>query len=111
MSVRTLAVALIAVSLAVGGWKVLRPQAQEASQAAGDDVAAVLATTGSAKFTGAAATLEIQRRSSGTYAGARLAAGLTLARADATSYCVQAQVGAQVLHLSGPGGSPAPGAC
>jgi hypothetical protein len=111
MSVRTLTVVLVAASLAFGAWKVLKPQAQEASREAGDDVAAVLATTGSAKFTGAAASLEIQRRTTGTYAGARLAAGTTLARADATSYCVQARVGAQVLHLAGPGGAPAPGGC
>ena len=74
-------------------------------------MAAVLSAIGSAKFTSAAATLEVLRRSSGTYAGARLPAGMTLARADATSYCVQAQVGAEVLHLAGPGGSPAAGAC
>jgi hypothetical protein len=111
MSVRTLAIGLVVLALAVGGWKVLQPRAQEASQEAGDDVSAVLATTSSAAFTGAAASLEIQHRASGTYAGARLAADMTLVRADTSSYCVQKQVGATVQHLSGPGGAPAAGPC
>ena len=111
MSFRTLALALVVAALAVAGWKMLLPHAQATSQEARNDVAGVLATTGSARFMGAAATLEIQRRAFGSYAGAQLAAGMTLPRADAASYCVETRVGASVQHLSGPGGSPAPGAC
>ena len=45
----------------------------------------------------------------GTYAGATLPAGsgVVLARADATSYCLQS--GDE--HEDGPGGQPAPGPC
>ena len=71
----------------------------------------MLSTTSSAAFTGAAASLEVHRRATGSFAGARLAAGMTLVRADAASYCVQTQVGAAVQHLVGPGSSPAAGAC
>jgi hypothetical protein len=46
---------------------------------------------------------------SGTYAGAALppGTGVVLARADATSYCLQS--GNE--HENGPGGQPQPGAC
>jgi hypothetical protein len=71
----------------------------------------VLSTTAGAKFTGAAASLEIHRRATGSFAGARLASGMTLVRADGGRYCIQTQVGAEVQHLSGPGGSPAAGPC
>jgi len=44
----------------------------------------------------------------GTYAGASLAGlGVTLARADASSYCVQIAN----AHLAGPNGTAQPGAC
>jgi hypothetical protein len=45
----------------------------------------------------------------GTYAGATLplGTGVVLARADATSYCLQA--GGE--HEDGPGGQPQPGSC
>jgi Tfp pilus assembly protein PilE len=45
-----------------------------------------------------------------TYAGAPLAGfGVTLVRAGADSYCIQA--GGGTSHLIGPGGSPAAGSC
>ncbi len=53
----------------------------------------------------------------GTYAGLTLtsydasAGGIAVARADATSYCLQTVVGTQVFSLRGPGGSVVPGAC
>lgn len=44
----------------------------------------------------------------GTYAAATLGhLGVTLVRADASSYCLQAGT----EHLAGPGGSPEPGPC
>jgi TRAP-type C4-dicarboxylate transport system permease small subunit len=111
MSVRTLVVALALLAFAVGGWQLVAPKAEATRDEAADDISAVLATTGQAAFTGASASLEIHRRTTGSYAGARLAAGMTLVRADASSYCVQTQVGAAVQHLAGPGGSPVAGAC
>ena len=59
---------------------------------------------------GAASVLAARLVSDGTYAGAAIA-GVTLVRADATSYCVQAPSGATFEHLAGPNGTPAPGPC
>jgi hypothetical protein len=59
-------------------------------------------------FQQAESALEDFRAVNGTYAGAALAGfGVTLARADAASYCIQA--GAS--HVAGPGGTVQPGTC
>jgi len=64
-------------------------------------------------FTGAATELEAYKSEYATYAGAALppAFGVTVVRADAASYCLQAGVGGGVLHFTGPGGTPAAGPC
>ena len=64
-------------------------------------------------FTQAGAELEAFRAENGTYAGAVLPAsfGVTLARADAASYCLQAGVGGATQHFTGPGGPVAAGPC
>jgi Tfp pilus assembly protein PilE len=59
-----------------------------------------------ARFQQAAIQLEQFRVSNGTYAGST-ADGFVVARADAGSYCIETAT----QHLSGPGGSPAPGRC
>ena len=111
MSVRTLALGLALVALSLGAWKVFAPRAQATSQEAANDVSAMLATTSQAAFTGASASLEIQRRATGSYTGAHVAANMSLVRADAAGYCVQTTVGSSVQHLAGPGGTPAAGPC
>jgi hypothetical protein len=59
-------------------------------------------------FQQAQSALEDFRALNSTYAGASLAGfGVTLARADASSYCIQAGGS----HLAGPGGSVQPGGC
>lgn len=62
-------------------------------------------------FEGAATAMQAFFAQSGTYAGAALppGTGVILARADATSFCLQTPAGDQ--HENGPGGAPAPGAC
>jgi len=61
---------------------------------------------------GAKSILDLQFTSAQTYAGADVrSAGVTLVRADATDYCMQAGAGTVVEHLTGPGGAPAPGPC
>jgi hypothetical protein len=62
-------------------------------------------------FEGAAAAMQAFFAQSGTYAGAALppGTGVILARADATSFCLQTPAGDQ--HENGPGGTAAPGAC
>jgi hypothetical protein len=59
-------------------------------------------------FQQAASALEDFRAVNGTYAGASLAGfGVKLARADASSYCIQNATS----HLAGPGGAVQPGLC
>ena len=56
----------------------------------------------------AQAQLESQHALNGTYAGTSLAGfGVTLARADASTYCIQNAT----AHLAGPGGTAATGPC
>ena len=56
----------------------------------------------------AVVALEQYHTLNGTYAGASLAGfGVTLARADASSYCIQTAY----AHLVGPNGTAQPGAC
>ena len=66
----------------------------------------------STNLQGAQSILDLQFTSEQTYAGANVAgAGVTLVRADAVGYCIQAGAGTLVEHLAGPGGAPAPGPC
>jgi Tfp pilus assembly protein PilE len=59
-------------------------------------------------FQQAAAQLESQHALNGTYAGTSLAGfGVTLVRADASTYCIQNAT----AHLAGPGGTAAAGPC
>jgi Tfp pilus assembly protein PilE len=64
-------------------------------------------------FTAAATQMEAFHAENATYAGATLppAFGVTLARADAVSYCLQAGTGTTVQHFTGPGGPAAAGPC
>ena len=71
------------------------------------------AAVSSLNFSAAATELEAFHAESATYVGAALppAYGVTLARADAASYCLQAGAGPSVQHFTGPGGSAAAGPC
>jgi hypothetical protein len=71
------------------------------------------AAVASMNFTGAATELAAYSAENGTYVGAALPAsfGVTLVRADAASYCLQAGIGAGVQHFAGPGGPAAAGPC
>lgn len=106
-----LTVGVSIAAVAVGGWRMLIPASSSTANSVGADVSSLLATTTQAAFTGAAASLDAQRNATGSYAGAPLAAGMVLVRADATSYCVQTQQGSLVEHEDGPGGTPAIGPC
>jgi hypothetical protein len=66
-----------------------------------------------ANFGQAAIQLETFHAENGTYVGTPLppSFGVSLARADASSYCLQMGAGAAVQHLVGPGGQPAAGSC
>jgi hypothetical protein len=64
-------------------------------------------------FTGAATELEAFHAENATYVGATLppAFGVTLVRADAASYCLQAGIGSSLQHFAGPAGAAAAGPC
>jgi hypothetical protein len=65
-------------------------------------------TASAVTFQQAESALEDFRAVNGTYAGASLAGfGVTLVRADASSYCIQAHGS----HVAGPGGAVQSGAC
>ena len=66
-----------------------------------------------ANFGQAAIQLETFHAENGTYVGAVLppSFGVTLARVDAASYCLQTGAGTTLQHVVGPGGTPAAGAC
>lgn len=95
---------LMAMSLGQNG-----PTSKTAKRAESEGVAAVTV----ANFTQAGTELEAYRAEHETYAGAVLppAFGVTLMRADATTYCLQAGVGGSVQHFVGPAGPASAGPC
>ena len=85
------------------------PTSATAKQAEQDATVAVSALN----FSAAATELEAFHAENATYVGAALppAYGVTLARADAASYCLQAGTGTSVQHFTSPGGATAAGPC
>ena len=111
MSARALFAIGFTLATLVFGWRMLLPASDDASRDVAAGVTALLDTVTRAQFTGAQATLETQRRMTGSYAGAAVAPPLRLVRADATSYCLELVRGDAVASLVGPGGTPRAGAC
>jgi hypothetical protein len=115
MAIRSLSLVSLLVALAIGGYLLTAQMrsagpTSEAGQRATEQASAQVAA---ANFQAAAPILQAHHAQAGTYAGAVVPPnlGVVLARADATSYCLQARTGATVQHVVGPGGSPLPGAC
>jgi Tfp pilus assembly protein PilE len=105
---RGLSLVSVLVALLVGGW-LLTAQQSSPSRATATQAAdeAQQAADGIA-FQQAQAQLEQFHALNGTYAGASLGGfGVTLARTDAGSYCIQTAT----AHLAGPGGAAAAGPC
>jgi hypothetical protein len=108
---RSLALSLLLISLALGGFLFVRssqtsgPTSSVAQQAETQAQQAASATN----FDAALPALQAWYADHGTYAGVTLppAYGVTVASADATSYCLQTPT----EHLAGPGGAPAAGPC
>jgi hypothetical protein len=112
MTVRTTVVLVVLVALGFGAWRMLlAPQAQRAANGAGESADALVDTMARAYFTGAAASLEVQRSTTGSYVGARLEPPMTLVRADAVTYCIQLDRPSGQAHADGPGGAPVAGPC
>jgi hypothetical protein len=112
---RTLGLPLLLVALVVGGYlfvqqsKTQGPTAPAVTQAEQQAQAAVAGTA----FQGADQELQAWYAANGTYAGATLSpgAGVTLVRADASSFCLQAGSGTAVEHQDGPSGQAQTGPC
>ena len=70
------------------------------------------AAASTADLQAAATELEAFRAANGTYEGASLTggSGVTVVRADTSSYCIQT-AGAGAMHETGPSGSPQSGPC
>jgi hypothetical protein len=102
---------LVIISLAIGAFlfvmqsQSVGPTAPAVTQAETQAAAAASATD----FAAAQPALQAWYADNGTYAGVSLPPvyGITVVRADATSFCLQA--GAE--HEVGPGGQPVPGPC
>jgi hypothetical protein len=106
---RALSLASVLAALLVAGW-LLTAQQSGAPTGTQADRAVDRAQQAAAgiSFQQAEAQLEQYHALNGTYAGASLAGfGVTLARADAGSYCLQTAA----AHLTGPGGTAASGPC
>jgi hypothetical protein len=110
---RSLGLIMLVLSLAIGGYlfaqqsKTEGPTSTLAQQAEAQASAAASATS----FDAALPELQAYFADHGTYAGASLPAayGVTVVRADASSFCLQTADGK--THEAGPGGSPASGPC
>ena len=106
--VRSLSLVSLLVALLVGGWLLTAQRSSPSRATATQAVDEAQQTANGIAFQQAEAQLEQFRSLNGTYAGASLAGfGVTLARADASSYCIQSAT----AHVTGPGGVAAAGPC
>jgi hypothetical protein len=112
---RTVGLPLLLVALVVGGYLFV---AQSKSNGPSSAVVTQAETqaesfTAGTNFQAADQLMQAWYAQSGTYAGATMApgSGVTLVRADATSYCLETVAGSAVEHETGPGGTPEPGSC
>jgi Tfp pilus assembly protein PilE len=105
----------IVVSLALVGilWALTMQHSGPTSATAKRAEAEATAAVSGMNFTAAATQLELYHAENATYAGASVppSFSVTLVRADAASYCLQAGVGGAVQHFTGPGGTAAAGPC
>jgi hypothetical protein len=111
---RSLSLVSLLVTLAVIAflWSRSAQDSGLASSAGAPDDAAQVAAAFNLQQAGPA--LEAWRAEHGTYAGVALppSNGVTLVRADAASYCIQAGTGPNIQHLTGPvDNAPIDGPC
>jgi len=105
---RTFGLVTLLVALAIGGYLMTSQSKTEAPVAQQAETQADAATSAT-NFQAALPELQAWFVDHGTYAGVTLppSFGVTVARADAVSYCLQSVD----QHLAGPNGTPAPGPC
>jgi Tfp pilus assembly protein PilE len=106
--VRGLGFVSLLVTLVVVGWMLTAQQSGSSRKQQKRAVDQAQVTANGVAFEQAQAQLEQQHALNGTYAGTPLSGfGVTLVRADASSYCIQNAT----AHLAGPGGAAATGPC
>ena len=106
--VRGLSLVSVLLALLVGGWLLTAQQSSPSRSTATQAIDEAQQAADGIAFQQAQAELEQFRSLNGTYAGASLAGfGVTLARADSGSYCIQTGT----AHVAGPGGAAAAGPC
>jgi hypothetical protein len=115
VTIRSFGLISMLLSLAIVGY-LFAAQARDegpTSKSAQQLEQTALDAASAANFQSASPVLQVYFADNGTYAGATLAPvfGVTLVRADATSYCLQTGSSTTAQHETGPGGSPAPGPC
>jgi len=104
---RAISLVSLLVTLLVVGW-MLTAQPGSNDRKTSQEIAQAEQSASGVSFQQAQTELEAHHALDGTYAGAALAGfGVTVARADASSYCIQDASS----HLDGPGGTAAPGPC
>ncbi len=112
---RTVGLPLLLVVLLVGGYLFVTQSKSNGPTSAAVTQAETQAEsfTAGTNFQAADQVLQGWYAENGTYVGATMApgSGVTLVRADATSYCIETVAGAAVEHETGPGGQPQPGSC
>jgi hypothetical protein len=105
---RALGTVSLLVTLVVIGWMLTAQQSGSSRKQETQAVDQAQAAASGVAFEQAQAQLEQQHALNGTYAGTSLAGfGVTLVRADASTYCIQNAT----AHLAGPGGAAAAGPC
>jgi hypothetical protein len=110
---RGLALSSLLVALGAAGF-IMNAQLQHSpgGASAQHEIGRAQATAAAVTFQQAGVALEQSYALNGTYAGTDLGGfGVTLVRADAASYCIQAGSGPSLMHLAGPGGTPTAGRC
>jgi hypothetical protein len=112
---RSLSLALLLLSLVVGGYLLTTQLKREGptSQVATHAETLAVQAAASANFSAADAAIQAYFAANATYAGATLDPSyqVTLVRGDTSSYCLQAVVNGQLQHEVGPGGTTSAGSC
>jgi len=105
---RAFGTVLLLLTLVVIAWMMTVQQSSSSRQQRKQEVDQAQAAANGVAFQQAQAQLEQQHALNGTYAGTSLGGfGVTLVRADASTYCIQSTS----AHLTGPGGVAATGPC
>jgi len=106
--VRGFSLVSLLITLLVVGWMLTSQSSGPNDKTTSVEIAHAQQSASGVAFQQAETELEAQHALSGTYAGTSLGGfGVSLVRADASSYCIQDSAS----HLDGPGGTVAPGHC